>query len=350
MQDDFERIQRELAYLKLQDDLRQWAALSPTDSLAAKLERMQAIQKNPDLSIDTAWLAGKLPREIRQRSGGCPVWSEEQNRLLRDSAREKVSVIVGGSGTGKTMVTYALLAMYRAFGMSCRVIAPTDHMIRSLSSDAVLFPSEEERKRADSVTGALRKQNPGSFDVYVFPDFFKAETEKLRYLLQQIPESSRLLLVGNPADLPVRSRNDWLESGESWVHRLTLSWYRERRPGEYITEEELLARIERSKFRRAFTLKEKDREYIRARGWQVVEAHARERVEKYLAPAYVEKDGQQTPLRGHPMFPAQHAVACCCRGCLYRWYRIPKGRELTEEEQEYVVSLMMTWMRWQMEG
>ena len=27
-------------------------------------------------------------------------------------------------------------------------------------------------------------------------------------------------------------------------------------------------------------------------------------------------------MRGHPVFLAQHACACCCRKCLYKWYKI----------------------------
>lgn len=40
---------------------------------------------------------------------------------------------------------------------------------------------------------------------------------------------------------------------------------------------------------------------------------------------------------GISVFIAQHATACCCRGCLYKWHGIPVGRELTAEEQKYVV-------------
>jgi hypothetical protein len=36
-------------------------------------------------------------------------------------------------------------------------------------------------------------------------------------------------------------------------------------------------------------------------------------------------------MRGHPVFIAQHACACCCRGCLEKWYRIPRGIPLTED-------------------
>ena len=70
----------------------------------------------------------------------------------------------------------------------------------------------------------------------------------------------------------------------------------------------------------------------------------RDFVRQRLAPARIPNDGKQTPMRGHPVFIAQHATATCCRGCLKKWHDIPKGRELTDKEQEYVVSIIMNWL------
>jgi len=69
-------------------------------------------------------------------------------------------------------------------------------------------------------------------------------------------------------------------------------------------------------------------------------AHAAEFVERRLAPAYPVRDGKQTPMRGHPVFVAQHATATCCRGCLEKWHGLPRGRPLSEAEQLYVVDVL----------
>ncbi|MGH9835275.1 MAG: DUF4186 family protein, partial [Blastocatellia bacterium] len=55
-------------------------------------------------------------------------------------------------------------------------------------------------------------------------------------------------------------------------------------------------------------------------------------------------DGRQTPKRNHPVFIAQHATATCCRGCLQKWHDIPKGRELREDEQRYVLGVIKRWL------
>lgn len=76
-----------------------------------------------------------------------------------------------------------------------------------------------------------------------------------------------------------------------------------------------------------------------------VRRHAEDFIEKKLAPAYPENDGKQTPMKNHPVFIAQHACACCCRGCLEKWYKVPKGRKLTKTQQEKIVNLLMAWIK-----
>lgn len=111
-----------------------------------------------------------------------------------------------------------------------------------------------------------------------------------------------------------------------------------------VYEGNLWKRLSQSKFRSSFSLKANDRSYVSEKGMEKVREHACDFIRKRLAPAEIPNDGKQTPMRGHPVFVAQHATATCCRGCLEKWHRIPKGRELTEAEQEYVVNVIMEWI------
>ena len=106
----------------------------------------------------------------------------------------------------------------------------------------------------------------------------------------------------------------------------------------------LFLRLSQSDFRSSFHLKGKDKEYIRQKGIDVIRQHAADFVAKRLAPAVIPNDGKQTPMRGHPVFLAQHATGCCCRGCFYKWHHIPAGRELTPAEQNYAVEVLMAWI------
>ncbi len=114
--------------------------------------------------------------------------------------------------------------------------------------------------------------------------------------------------------------------------------------------EDKLNALSRSKFRSSFHLKAKDKEYIKQKGIEKVESHAYDFLRKRLAPAYIPNDGRQTPMKGHPVFIAEHATATCCRNCLYKWYKIPKGRELTEEEITVLVKVIMAWIKKELEN
>lgn len=106
----------------------------------------------------------------------------------------------------------------------------------------------------------------------------------------------------------------------------------------------LFQRLSRSKFRSRFHLTAKDKAYVLDKGIEVIEHHAIDFVTRRLSPSEVLNDGKQTPMRGHPVFIAQHATATCCRGCLYKWHHIKEHKELTKEEISYVVSVIMTWI------
>ena len=78
----------------------------------------------------------------------------------------------------------------------------------------------------------------------------------------------------------------------------------------------ILKRLELSKFRSSFHLKEKDKKYVLEKGLATIKSHAYDFIRKRLAPEVILNDGKQTPMRGHPVFISQHATATCCRGCL----------------------------------
>ena len=92
------------------------------------------------------------------------------------------------------------------------------------------------------------------------------------------------------------------------------------------TIEQALLKLEKSKFRSSFKLKEKDREYVKNKGMDTIRSHASDFVRDRLT------------------------TACCCRGCLNKWYRIPKNVELTPVQQEKIVNLLMAWIEKQMKN
>ena len=101
-------------------------------------------------------------------------------------------------------------------------------------------------------------------------------------------------------------------------------WYRQ-----------LFERLDNSKFRSSFHLKQKDIDYINKKGLETIRQHA--------------NDGKQTPMRGHPVFIAQHATATCCRECIRKWHKMQPGKELSQVQQDYLVDVIMTWIQKEIE-
>ena len=111
---------------------------------------------------------------------------------------------------------------------------------------------------------------------------------------------------------------------------------------------EVLDSLSKSKFRSSFHLNKKMKDYVLDKGLDIIEEHAYDFINKRLKPAFIENDGKQTPMRGHPVFIAEHATATCCRGCLEKWHHIPKGVELTNNQVDYVVKIIMEWIKREM--
>ena len=109
-----------------------------------------------------------------------------------------------------------------------------------------------------------------------------------------------------------------------------------------------LMELRQSKFRNSFHLRKYMMAYIEEKGLRTITQHAYDFINERLKPASIKNDGKQTPMKGHPVFIAQHATATCCRGCLEKWHKIPKGRELTNNEVNYIVALLLEWIKREM--
>jgi hypothetical protein len=102
--------------------------------------------------------------------------------------------------------------------------------------------------------------------------------------------------------------------------------------------------LSKSAFRRRFHLGTQERAYLDMKGLPAILDHARDFINTRLASLEPPNDGRQTPMRGHPVFIAQHATAICCRTCLAKWHGIPAGRVLDEQERKYLIAVLERWL------
>ena len=110
--------------------------------------------------------------------------------------------------------------------------------------------------------------------------------------------------------------------------------------------EKLLYALSKTKFRGSFHLNKKMKEYVKNKGLIKIEEDAKEIITKRLGGSNPLNDGRQTPMKQvHPVFIAQHATGCCCRNCLEKIHHIKKGKELTNNEINYIVKVIMLWIK-----
>lgn len=106
----------------------------------------------------------------------------------------------------------------------------------------------------------------------------------------------------------------------------------------------LLDSLSKTKFRGSFHLNNKMKEYVKDKGIDKIRDHAYDMVNSRLK-VLLPNDGKQTPMKQvHPVFIAMHATGCCCRGCLNRIHHISKDRDLSDDEINYICSVIMRWI------
>jgi hypothetical protein len=84
--------------------------------------------------------------------------------------------------------------------------------------------------------------------------------------------------------------------------------------------------------------------YARRKGRLRLREAVEQRIRNSVGSATPFRDGTQTPMKGNPIFYAQHATASCCRRCIEEWHAIQPGRNLMESEVTYLTDLAMLYL------
>lgn len=125
-----------------------------------------------------------------------------------------------------------------------------------------------------------------------------------------------------------------------------VDWERvhQRKPGDV---EHTVAALRREMIRHHFWHREigqKALNHVLRKGRRGLHAAIRQRVKVSVGPSTDENafDGRQTPMGpdANVIHLAQHAMAACCRNCIDYWHGIHKNRPLSDEEVEYLASLI----------
>lgn len=172
----------------------------------------------------------KKIRTAEQESG--VEYSDEQRQAIREAATSGLLLITGGPGTGKTTILNGILSLLGQMQLRCLLAAPTGRAAKRLTEVTGEEASTIHRlleAGIDPGTGkmffARDEDNPLKADAVIVDEMSMVDVELLYALLQAIPQGKRLILVGDPDQLPPVGPgfpfSDMLRSGQLPTVRLT---------------------------------------------------------------------------------------------------------------------------------
>lgn len=131
--------------------------------------------------------------------------AKEQTIALQTSLSEKLHIITGGPGTGKSTITKAILSIHEKISENILLCAPTGRAAKRMS--------EITRRRASTIHSLLEfdftnggfkrnKDNPLKCDLIIIDEFSMVDNQLMYSLIKAIPDESRVIFIGDIDQLP----------------------------------------------------------------------------------------------------------------------------------------------------
>ena len=136
-------------------------------------------------------------------------YSDHQCSAIREAVQCGVLLLTGGPGTGKTTVLNGVLSVFRQMGLRCVLAAPTGRAAQRLTEVTRQDASTIHRlleATVDPNSGDMHflrdESNPLKSDVVIVDEMSMVDVQLLHCLLRAVPAKARLILVGDPDQLP----------------------------------------------------------------------------------------------------------------------------------------------------
>ena len=151
-----------------------------------------------------------LDAKVRKVAKACGIqYSAEQELAVRQAATSGLLLVTGGPGTGKTTILNGILELLGQMQLRCVLAAPTGRAAKRLTEVTGEDASTIHRlleATIDPATGKMcfvrDEDNPLKADVVIVDEMSMVDVQLLHSLLQAIPLGKRLILVGDPDQLP----------------------------------------------------------------------------------------------------------------------------------------------------
>ena len=194
-------------------------------------------------------------------------FAEEQKKAIVQALTDKVHIITGGPGTGKSTITKAILAIAQKLTSKIILAAPTGRAAKRLTQIThKLAFTIHAMLEMDFTSGGFKrgKDNPLDADLIIIDEASMIDTQLFFYLLRAILSKARLLIVGDIDQLPSVGAGtvlrDLIQSGQVGVTRLT-EIFRQAKGSKIITNAH---RINQGEFPDIYTPERSDFHFITA--------------------------------------------------------------------------------------
>ncbi len=172
----------------------------------------------------------RMIRRVAKESG--ITYSQEQTQAIRAAATTGVLLVTGGPGTGKTTILNGILSLLGQMQLRTVLAAPTGRAAKRLTEVTGEEASTIHRLLEASIdpqTGNMffvrDEDNPLKADAVIVDEMSMVDVTLLASLLKAVPGNKRLILVGDPDQLPPVGPglpfSDMLRSGVLPTVRLT---------------------------------------------------------------------------------------------------------------------------------
>ena len=174
--------------------LKKLSAMPAGDKLYTKLSEARQKTGNPNLSVDINFIQEKIGIE----------YDDVQADAIRTAAMAKVMVLTGGPGTGKTTTTHGIIHAFRAYGLKILLAAPTGRAAKRMSEATGMEAKTIHRLLGCKPPEGYEKneENPLEGDVLIVDECSMIDIILMNSLLKAIPQTMRLILVGDIDQLP----------------------------------------------------------------------------------------------------------------------------------------------------
>lgn len=142
-------------------------------------------------------------------------FAEQQKQILRYALQNRLLAVTGGPGTGKTTSLRAMLKLYDRMGLKTLMAAPTGRAAKRMTELTGAEASTIHRmlgaKLSENSTDLVFTKNREdrlSCDALIVDECSMVDIRLMHALLEALPDSARLILVGDAAQLPAVGPGD----------------------------------------------------------------------------------------------------------------------------------------------